>query len=211
MTSDPHARFDALARRSPKDGSACWSARELCPVLGYARWESFVAVIKRAVEVCKTENNDDARHFQECETSDAEGGARPQRDFRLTRYACHLIAMNGDARREAVAAARVFFEKKKERPAPAAKPAAKAKPEPKAAAKPAGNAAEKPAPAPVAKVEPKPATKLPTKPLPASGSRFIPQAGGSFYGSTHQSRNSRWNPNCAVSRGYPNSAARTSG
>ena len=224
MSSDLQTQFDALAQRSPKDGSACWSARDLCPVLGYARWETFVTIIKRAVAACVADHNDSARHFQEIQLPLAEGEKRPQRDFRLTRYACHLIALNGDARREAVAAARVFFEKKKERVA-AAKPAPKAKAKPAkasvkkapaapaktvkaakaVAAKPAKPAAQTPAKS-AAK-----AVKVVTKPKVVSGSRFIPQAGDAFYGSTHASRNSRWNPNCAVSRGYPNRAARTCG
>lgn len=106
--------FDVIAQ-SVKDESnesiEVWYARELQKVLGYARWENFVVAISRAMESCKSQKINVDDHFREVTKmiSLAKGAQRAVQDYMLTRYACYLIAQNGDPKKEEIAFAQSYF------------------------------------------------------------------------------------------------------
>ena len=88
-----------------------WFARDLQTVLGYSRWENFQTAIKRAVESCNSQDINIDDHFREVTkmVTLGSGATREVQDYMLTRYACYLIAQNGDPRKEQVAFAQSYF------------------------------------------------------------------------------------------------------
>lgn len=105
------SRFDALSQTISDEGIEFWFARDLMEPLGYARWENFQTAISRAIESCRSTGYDADDHFRGVTkmVSLGSGAERPVDDFMLTRYACYLIAQNGDPRKEPIAFAQSYF------------------------------------------------------------------------------------------------------
>ena len=106
--------FDTIERNVADDNGEnieVWYARELQHILGYARWENFAEAVGRAMQSCKSQGISIDDHFREVTKMIdlAKGAQRPVQDFMLTRYACYLIAQNGDPKKEEVAFAQSYF------------------------------------------------------------------------------------------------------
>lgn len=88
-----------------------WSARELMPILDYTRWENFEDVIKKAMQACLNSGQNVENHFRDVTKMTIVGSNTPIgiQDWELDRYACYLIAQNGDSRKEKIALAQTYF------------------------------------------------------------------------------------------------------
>ena len=92
-------------------GQEYWTARELIPVLQYNEYRFFKKVILKAIDACEGSKIKASEHFVQVHDSSPmpNGGVREIEDYHLSRYACYLIAMNGDPRKKAIALAQTYF------------------------------------------------------------------------------------------------------
>ena len=93
------------------DGNEFWYARELINLFEYSKWQKFKEVINKAIFACKNSNLNISDHFTQVGKmiKIAKGASRKILDYKLSRYACYLIAQNGDSRKEVIALAQTYF------------------------------------------------------------------------------------------------------
>jgi len=93
------------------EGVECWSARELQNILGYTKWENFSKVVDKAKTACEISGVAVSNHFPDVRkmVDIGSGTQRPVEDVALTRYACYLVAQNGDPAKSEVAFAQTYF------------------------------------------------------------------------------------------------------
>ena len=98
-------------RHIDENGTEFWYARELQLVLNYKEWRKFDGVIQKAKEACKNSNINAFEHFVDIDKlSKRANNAKVEiKDYKLTRYACYLIAQNGDSRKKVIALAQTYF------------------------------------------------------------------------------------------------------
>ena len=101
--------FEEHAKKA--NGVEFWYARDLLVLLGYVKWENFDLVVEKAKEACNNSNQNVQDHFLEVRKTInlPKGATREIVDYKLTRYACYLIAQNGDSRKEEIAFAQSYF------------------------------------------------------------------------------------------------------
>jgi DNA-damage-inducible protein D len=102
-------QFESVA--AEYEGVECWSAREMQTLLGYSKWENFVNVIDKAKDACTNAGEEVIYHFPDVRKmiNLGKGAQKEIDDILLTRYACYLIAQNGDSRKEQIAFAQNYF------------------------------------------------------------------------------------------------------
>lgn len=102
-------RFESV--KLEVEGVECWSARELQEIFQYKEWRNFVKVLDKAKEACKNSSNMVSEHFVDINkmVELGSGSARQVEDTALTRYACYLVAQNGDASKSQIAFAQTYF------------------------------------------------------------------------------------------------------
>lgn len=106
-----HSSFEDMVQVNPGTGTEFWCARDLQMLLGYSQWRNFAAVIDRAITSCETAGYNPQDHFAHISkmVDLGSGAKRKIDDIALTRYACYLIAQNGDPAKEQIAFAQTYF------------------------------------------------------------------------------------------------------
>ena len=106
-----HASFEDMVQKDPNTGTEFWCARDLQMLLGYSQWRNFGAVIDKAITACQNAGYDPRDHFAHVSKMVilGSGAKREIDDIALTRYACYLIAQNGDPTKDQIAFAQTYF------------------------------------------------------------------------------------------------------
>lgn len=103
--------FNAVVQQIPNGTTEFWFARDLQDLLGYSEWRNFLKVIEKAKDSAHSVGATVQNHFVDVNkmVQIGSGAGRPIEDVMLTRYACYLVAQNGDPRKEAIAFAQTYF------------------------------------------------------------------------------------------------------
>lgn len=104
-------KFDSIINTEENEKIDYWYARDLQALLGYTQWRNFLEVMKKAMISCESAGFIVSDHFAEVSKMIklAKGAERKVQDYMLTRYACYLIAQNGDSKKEEIAFAQTYF------------------------------------------------------------------------------------------------------
>lgn len=110
ILNSPNKDFESI-KKIDENGVEYWEARELVAVLGYSRWQHFEEVIKKAIKACINSRQFPQDHFTDIGkmTQIGHGIVRKLDDYKLDRFACYLIAQNGDSTKPAIAMAQTYF------------------------------------------------------------------------------------------------------
>ena len=102
--------FEQLKQRN-EQGAEYWSARDLQPLLGYSQWRRFENAIQKAKQSCRQSGNEPDYHFAGAgkPIKGGKGAVQEVQDYHLSRFACYLIAQNGDPRKPEIAHAQKYF------------------------------------------------------------------------------------------------------
>lgn len=110
LLSKPNLSFESLKKLN-QHGIEYWSARDLQPCLGYSNWRDFKNAIKKAMKSCEQSRNTPGHHFAHARKPipGGKGSSQLVEDHHLSRFACYLIAQNGDSRKTEIAQAQKYF------------------------------------------------------------------------------------------------------
>jgi DNA-damage-inducible protein D len=106
-----HSNFEEMVHKESETGTEYWFARDLQTLLGYSNWQNFTKVVEKAKVSCETSGHAPSDHFIDISKmiGAGKGATREITDVALTRYACYLIAQNGDPTKDAIAFAQTYF------------------------------------------------------------------------------------------------------
>lgn len=110
ITNKTERNFESI-KHIDENGVEFWYARELMEMLEYSKWGNFIKVIDKAKKSCENSNNTIFEHFADVGKTIKmpKNAEKTIEDMKLTRYACYLIAQNGDSRKKAIALAQTYF------------------------------------------------------------------------------------------------------
>lgn len=110
-TNPPNDNLFEQIKHIDDDGAEFWYARELQAILQYQKWGNFIKVITKAKNACETSGNAISYHFADVGKTIAmpKGATKSIADMKLSRYACYLIAINGDPRKKVIALVQTYF------------------------------------------------------------------------------------------------------